>query len=149
MGKVPVGPGTRVTLSFSLTLSSGEEIDATRGATFEVGDGNLLPGFETAIFGLVAGDSQCIEIPAEQGFGEPREENRQSMKSQHFAGMDLEMGLVVSFADPEGNELPGVVTEIRQDYVTVDFNHPLAGKDLLFDVTIEDVEQISNDIVRM
>ena len=64
---VPVGPGTRVQLVFSLALESGEVIDATgnKGAEFTVGDGNLLPGFEKALFGLKAGAKKRIKIDAE------------------------------------------------------------------------------------
>lgn len=148
MPKVPVGPGTKVTLSFTLSLPNGEEIDSSDRATFEVGDGSLLPGFEKAMFGLGEGDSERLEIPAAHGFGDSREENRQKMKVQGFAGMELHEGLVVSFADVEGNELPGVVAEFDDRYVVVDFNHPLAGRDLIFSVEIHKVEQVSNEIAR-
>jgi len=80
MPKVPVGPGTKVTLKFSLSLSSGETIDQTESATFEVGDGSLLPGFESAIFGMKAGESASFEIEARHAFGEPNEDNVHKIK---------------------------------------------------------------------
>jgi FKBP-type peptidyl-prolyl cis-trans isomerase SlpA len=140
-----VGPNTRVTLHFSVLLASGEEVDTTRRskpATFTVGDGSLLPGFEQALFGLSAGADEQLRIPAADGFGELREENLRFMPIGQF-GPDVvpEPGLVVSFAGP-GGELPGVVRSIEGDLVVVDFNHPLAGKDLIFDVSILKVEQI-------
>ena len=112
MAEVPVGPGTRVTLKFSLSLATGETIDQAESATFEVGDGSLLPGFESAIFGMKAGESASLEIEARHGFGEPNEDNVHRMKRINFNDMNLDEGLVVSFKDGEGNELPGVVKKV-------------------------------------
>jgi FKBP-type peptidyl-prolyl cis-trans isomerase SlpA len=140
-----VGPDTRVTLHFSILLESGEEVDSTRRsrpATFTVGDGSLLPGFERALFGLSAGADEQLHIFARDGFGEQREENLRFMpRAQFAADVAPEPGLVVSFAGP-GGELPGVVRSIEGDLVVVDFNHPLAGKNLIFDVSILKVEPI-------
>jgi len=140
-----VGPDTRVTLHFSILLESGEEIDSTRRsrpATFTVGDGSLLPGFEQALFGLSAGADEQLRIAAQDGFGEQREENLRFMPIAQFASNVVpEPGLVVSFAGP-GGELPGVVRSIEGDLVVVDFNHPLAGKTLIFDVSILKVEPL-------
>ena len=148
---VPVGPGTRVTMSFSLSLADGELIDSTHGqsATFSVGDGTLLPGFEAAMFGMKAGDSGRLEISAANGFGLPNEDNVHRLRKTMF-GADIELveGLVVSFADGEGSERPGVVTRLFEEVVEVDFNHPLAGRDLVFEVDIVEVSQVSNEIVR-
>ena len=71
VSKVPVGPGVKVTLRFKLKMSDGALVDETgnKPATFIVGDGNLLPGFEKAMFGLHAGASEAFKIPAEAGFG--------------------------------------------------------------------------------
>ena len=148
MSEVLVGPGTRVTFKFALSLHDGQTIDQVQSATFEVGDGSLLPGFELAIFGMRKGESASLDIEAKNAFGEPNEENVHKMKQMHFDGIDLVEGLVVSFKDGEGNELPGVVREIGDNLVTVDFNHPLAGKDLQFQVEIFSVERISNVIAR-
>jgi len=141
----PVGPNTRVTLHFSLLLESGEEIDTTRRtrpATFTVGDGSLLPGFERALFGLTAGADDQLRIPATDGFGEQREDNLRFMPASQFGnGVVPEPGLVVSFAGP-GGELPGVVRSIEGDLVVVDFNHPLAGKTVIFDVSILQVDPV-------
>jgi len=138
-----VAPNTRVTLHFSLLLKSGEEIDSTRRgrpATFTVGDGSLLPAFERALFGLSAGADEQFHIAAADAFGDPREENVRLIPRSQFDGeMTLEPGVVVSFA-AAGGELPGVVRSLQGDLVVVDFNHPLAGRDLVFDVTILQVE---------
>lgn len=147
----PIGPGTRVMLYFSLSLGTGELVDSTgdKPAVFMVGDGNLLPGFENAIFGLTAGTSRSVLVTAEKGFGPRNSENVQMMKRGDF-GSDIELseGLMVSFADPQKSELPGVVRRILGDMVEVDFNHPLAGRDITFEVEIVSVEQVSNEIAR-
>ena len=152
MNSVPIGPGTRVTLIFKLALANGDLIDSTgdESATFEVGDGSLLPGFESVMYGMKAGDSAELPIAAEQGFGVPNDENVHMMKRTLFeVSQDLVGGLVVSFADGEGGERPGVVNRLFDDLVEVNFNHPLAGQDLLFSVQIKQVEQISDEILRM
>lgn len=129
-----------VTLHFSLTLEDGAVVDSnfeSKPATFVVGDGKLLPGFEQAIFGLVVGDKKAMQIPPEQGFGQPNPNNIQEVKRKTFAeGMELAQGLVVSFADANGGEMPGVIAEIGEEIVKVDFNHPLAGREITFEVEI-------------
>jgi FKBP-type peptidyl-prolyl cis-trans isomerase SlpA len=133
----------RVTLHFSILLPTGEEVDSTRRgkpATFCVGDGNLLPGFEEALFGLQPGDDEQIDIPASSGFGASSPQNVQRLPRTRFAKFEkLEPGLMVSFAAADG-ELPGVVTQIWPGSVEIDFNHPLAGRDLVFDVSILKVQ---------
>jgi FKBP-type peptidyl-prolyl cis-trans isomerase SlpA len=139
-------------LTFKLALPAGDVIDSTGDelATFEVGDGSLLPGFESVMYGMKAGDSAELAIAAEQGFGLPNDENVHMMKRALFeVSQDLVEGLVVSFADGEGGERPGVVNRLFDDLVEVNFNHPLAGQDLLFSVQIKQVEQISDEILRM
>ncbi len=138
-----VAPGMRVTLHFSILLADGEEVDSTRRgkpATFCVGDGNLLPGFEEALFGLQPGDDEQIDIPAARGFGDRSPQSLQRLPRNRFVQFEeLLPGLMVSFAAADG-ELPGVVTQIWPGSVEVDFNHPLAGRDLVFDVSILKVQ---------
>ncbi|HIL95188.1 MAG TPA: peptidylprolyl isomerase, partial [Pseudomonadales bacterium] len=131
---VPIGPGTRVNLIFSLRLESGEVIDSTgdKGAEFTVGDGNLLPGFETAMFGLKIGAKKRLRVEPENGFGRSNPENIQRIKRSQFKlNMELAPGLMMSFADAQNTELPGVILSVDDDYVEIDFNHPLSGKTLL------------------
>ncbi|ABD81824.1 FKBP-type peptidyl-prolyl cis-trans isomerase [Saccharophagus degradans] len=139
-----VGAGMEVTLHFALTLEDGAVVDSnfeSKPATFVVGDGKLLPGFEQAIFGLIAGDKKAMHIPPEQGFGQPNPNNIQEVKRKVFAAdMELAQGLVVSFADANGGEMPGVIAEIGEEIVKVDFNHPLAGREITFEVEIVSVK---------
>ncbi|MCP1618397.1 FKBP-type peptidyl-prolyl cis-trans isomerase SlpA [Pseudomonas sp. SLBN-26] len=134
-----IGPDREVTLNFAIKLENGDVVDSTFGkqpATFKVGDGNLLPGFENALFGLKAGDRRELPISPEQGFGQPNEQNVQVMPRGQFQDMELSEGLLIIFNDAANAELPGVVKAFDADRVTIDFNHPLAGKTLRFEVEI-------------
>lgn len=145
MTTVLVGQGARVSLHFTIELENGEVVDSTREkspATFEYGDGNLLPGFEQALLGLAAGDKTRVRIAPEQGFGMRNPNNLQRYLVSDFKDMELEPGLMISFSDPSQAGLPGIVDSIDGDRVTIDFNHPLAGKMLYFDVEITAVELI-------
>lgn len=139
------GPDTRVTLHFAVRLMDGTEMDSTfsrEPASFVWGDESLLPGFERALLGLKAGDRRSVYIEAEQGFGAWNPDNVQRFREDEFADdMDLTPGVVVSFRDAAGTELPGVITRKEDNWVTVDFNHPLAGRDLTFEVEIVAVER--------
>ncbi|WP_407312407.1 peptidylprolyl isomerase [Pseudomonas sp. nanlin1] len=134
-----IGQNTEVTLHFALNLENGDTVDSTfdkAPATFKVGDGNLLPGFEAAIFGFKAGDRRTVTVLPENAFGQPNPQNVQVMPRSQFEGMELSEGLLVIFNDAANTELPGVVKGFDEAEVTVDFNHPLAGKTLSFEVEI-------------
>ena len=144
--KQKIQMGSRISLHFALLMPGGEEIDTTRRgkpAALTLGDGNLLPGFESALLGLSAGDDAQLIVPAEQAFGERVEANVRLLAKTLFAEFTseepLEPGLVVSFQAPDG-ELPGVVEAVYEDTVQVDSNHPLSGSDITFDVSILSVE---------
>ena len=138
-----IGAATQVTLHFAIKLDNGDVVDSTfdkEPATFTVGDGSLLPGFEQALYGLKAGDKRSLPIGPEQGFGQGNPQNIQVMPRAQFADMELSEGLLIIFNDAANAELPGVVKAFDANQVTIDFNHPLAGKDLTFDVEIIDVK---------
>ena len=145
MTDIRIGPDKEVTLHFALKLENGDVVDSTfdkQPATFTFGDGNLLPGFELALQGLKAGDKRSLRIEPEHGFGQPNPQNVQVMPRGQFEGMELSEGLMVIFQDAAKGELPGVVSRFDAQQVTVDFNHPLAGKVLTFEVEILDVKAV-------
>jgi len=135
-----IASGTRVTLHFAIKLEDGSIVDSTFGgnpATFEVGDGSLLPGFEQVLVGEKVGAKKEFSLNPEQGFGVCNEASIQRIpRTQFSSDLDLKEGLVISFADAGRNELPGVVKSLDDDMVEVDFNHPLAGRNLLFEVEV-------------
>ncbi|MNQ94398.1 FKBP-type 16 kDa peptidyl-prolyl cis-trans isomerase [compost metagenome] len=140
-----IGPDMEVTLHFAIKLDNGDVVDSTfekQPATFKVGDGNLLPGFESVLFGLKTGDKRVLAIEPEQGFGQPNPQNLQVMPRDQFKDMELSEGLLIIFNDAANAELPGVVKLVDDTHVTVDFNHPLAGKPLSFEVEILSVRPV-------
>jgi FKBP-type peptidyl-prolyl cis-trans isomerase SlpA len=140
-----IGQNTEVTLHFALRLENGDTVDSTfdkAPATFKVGDGSLLPGFEMSIFGFKAGDKRTVKVLPENAFGQSNPQNVQIIARSQFQGMDLSDGLLVIFNDAANTELPGVVKEFDDAQVTIDFNHPLAGKTLSFEVEIFEVKAL-------
>ena len=144
MNLVSVSEGTRVFLNFSVSLEDGSEVDTNFGGdsvNFVIGDGSLLPGFERLLFGMSPGERQMFVVSPENAFGQPNDNNVQVLPRDQFdEDSDLEVGLVYSFADASGGEVPGMVVSFDDSEVTVDFNHPLSGRTILFDVLIHRVE---------
>lgn len=136
-----VQQGSQVTLFFSVSLIDGELVDSNfdrEPATFQFGDGNMLPGFEQQLLGRLAGEELEVVLGPEQAFGAVNEGNIHRLPRSRFTQFldeeyeELQPGTVISFKDPAGFDLPGVIKEKFDATVVVDFNHPLAGKEILF-----------------
>ena len=133
--------GTSVTLHFSLALENGHIVDSNfegNPATFSVGDGNLLPGFESSLLGLEVGDEREFIIYPENAFGQHNAQNVQAVDRGNFDESELEIGSILSFQNGDG-ELPGVIIALEENQVMVDFNHPLSGKNIVFQVKIVEI----------
>lgn len=147
MNDLKIGEGTQVTLHFALRLEDGQPVDSTferDPALLVIGDGNLPEGFEACIHGLKAGDREAFTVLPEKAFGQHNPSNVQMLSRSDFANIDeLQVGMILGFTDKAGGELPGVIAEINDQQVQVDFNHPLAGRTLTFEVEIIDVAPVS------
>ena len=134
-----IAQGSQVSLHFSVSLENGMEIDNTRSrtepVTLTVGDGNLLEGFEKALLGLRAGDRRTVHLPPEDAFGPWNPDNIQTFDTVKF-GARPELNQVVEFEDKAKTTLAGVVKSVTDDITEVDFNHPLAGRNVVFEVEI-------------
>jgi FKBP-type peptidyl-prolyl cis-trans isomerase SlpA len=139
-----VGKGKRITLHFALKLEGGELVDSTfdkMPATFDFGDGNLPDNFCNLLTGMKAGDKAEFKVMPEQAFGQYNPNNVQRIKKDQFEEIELlQPGMMILFLDASKSEVPGVVAEIEDTHVVVDFNHPLAGKILFFEAEIIRVE---------
>lgn len=137
---ITIGPGSEVTLFFTLSLPDGTVADCTdenEPITFTMGDGSLIEGLEMMLYGLKAGDKQCLSIEPIDAFGYPDEESIHIMPREEFdESFKLEEGLIIEFETPSGEGIPGTIKEISDKEVTVDFNHPCAGFVVTFDVEI-------------
>lgn len=144
-----IQPGSRVTMHFSITLEDGLVAEDTGGEeplVFVMGDGTLVEGLELALYGLQAGDRQQLRLEPGQAFGYRDPDNVHTLPRSDFpVDMNLQPGAIVGFTTPGGDELPGAVLALDDDAVQVDFNHPLAGHTLTFDVHILAVESSATD----
>ena len=136
---------SEVTLHFSLALPDGTEAISTfddEPMSITMGDGNFMPGMEMAIYGLKEGDEQSITLTPEQAYGYPDAQLIHELPVTDF-GEELkpEAGQVIAFTLPNGEETPGMILEIEGDIAKVDFNHPLAGHDVVFVVKILKINQ--------
>jgi len=139
-----IQPGSRVTLHYTLTLVDETVVDSTRESepiTFQVGSGALIEMLESRLIGLRAGEQRRFEISAVQSQLPESAETIQVMARSDFpAELAIESGQVLGFVLPSGEEVPGLLVSISDTEVIVDFSHPLAGRDLIFDVEILAVE---------
>ncbi len=136
-----------VKLHFDIRLKDGTIAESThnigRPMTFTMGDESFSDKMEQALLGLKAGDSKKIMLLPDDAFGQPHPANIYEFPRHRFESLQepLEEGLIIAFTQQNGVELPGVVRKIGQSEVTIDFNHPLAGKVVLFDVEIVEVSE--------
>ena len=141
--KVPIGIASTVTLHLSLTLEDGTVAETTFGdepLEFTMGDETLVHGLELALYGLMPGDVQRLELYPEQAFGVRDPANIHAVPRADFdPGIALKPGVIVGFETDAGDELAGAILSLDEESVEVDFNHPLAGHTIVFDVEIIDV----------
>jgi FKBP-type peptidyl-prolyl cis-trans isomerase SlpA len=146
-----IGDNCEVILHFDLKLSDGSAADSTRvnnkPAKMVMGDGSLTKNFEDCLRGLQAGDRKEFSLAAVDAFGMPNPDNIYYLDRTKFdADADLQEGMIMGFAQPDGSELPGIIRGVSPLSVTVDFNHPLAGQDVVFDVEIIEVRQTDGEL---
>ncbi|MDH5190307.1 MAG: FKBP-type peptidyl-prolyl cis-trans isomerase [Gammaproteobacteria bacterium] len=138
-----IQPDSEVVMYFTLKLEDGTIADSTEDEEpmqFTMGDGSMIPGLERSLYGLQTGEKQSVRIGPDDAFGQRDPENIRAMKREEFpADMALEPGVVIEFDTPTGESIAGMITEVQTDTVNVDFNHPLAGHEVTFDVEIVDI----------
>lgn len=135
--------GDEVKFHYTVKLEDGGVVETTRGGeplSFTVGSERLLPGLEEAILGLKKGDRKEVTIPPEKGFGKRREELLKEVPRSMFKeGAELSRGAWIELRPIAGPPRLAVIHEVKEDTVVLDFNHPLAGRTLTFDIEIVDV----------
>lgn len=135
--------GDTVQVHYTGRLEDGTIFDSSTGGDplqFTIGEGTIIPGFEKAIVGKSEGDTVQVSIPPEEAYGPYRDELLVSIgKDRIPSDMDLAAGQQVQLHTPSGQPVPATVTEVTEDGVTVDANHPLAGKTLHFEISLVSV----------
>ena len=138
-------PGDTVRLHYTGRLRDGSVFDSSAGGeplSFTLGAGDVIPGFDRGVTGMAEGDERTIEIPAEEAYGEYRDDLAvQVDRRQLPPGLEPEVGQRLQVGMEDGGVLEVVVTEVGDEAVTLDANHPLAGEDLVFDIALVEVQK--------
>lgn len=136
-----------VLVHFTLKLEDGSTAESTRNngkpALFSLGDGSLSEGLESHLLGLTMGEKKSFSLTADDAFGQSSPDLIQYFSRRDFtqAG-EPEIGAIMLFSGMDGNEMPGVIREISGDSITVDFNHPLAGQTIHFEVEVLEIDPV-------
>tara|TARA_R110001583_G_scaffold195326_1_gene371710 strand:- start:663 stop:1097 length:435 start_codon:yes stop_codon:yes gene_type:complete len=139
-----VEEGTTVKVHYKGTLEDGTEFDNSRerGDTleFQVGSGQLIKGFDTAVTGMGLGEVRTVTIPPSDAYGEVQTDAfRDYPRGMFSADVELEVGGVIQGSGPQGEPLMAKVTGLTDALVTLDHNHPLAGQDLTFEIELIEI----------
>ena len=135
-----INQNSHVTLHYRIALTDGTELESSFGdeaLEFIMGEDTLTEGMELALLNLKTGDKQTITLTPEQTYGQRDPDNIHDLNPADFpADMTPEKGQVIAFDTPAGDDINGIVVDVQKDKVSVDFNHPLSGNDLVFEVEI-------------
>lgn len=135
--------GDTVRVHYNGTLKNGTQFDSSREAEpleFKIGEGRIIPGFESAVVGMAPGDSKKVEIPSNEAYGPRREELTQEVdRSRLPSDLEVQQGMQLQATGPNEQPLVVTVAEVKPESVVLDANHPLAGEDLTFDIELVEV----------
>ncbi len=136
--------GDSVKIHYTGTLDDGTQFDSSAGRdplAFELGSGQVIPGFDKAVDGMTVGDSKTVNIPAEDAYGPHQTAMVQDVpKSALPDDMEPAEGMGLQAQGPDGQLVNLVITDVKEESITVDGNHPLAGKALNFDIELVSVD---------
>jgi peptidylprolyl isomerase len=136
-------PGDTVKVHYTGKLEDGTVFDTSTDSDplqFTIGDGQIIPGFEQAVVGMNSGESKTIKVPVDEAYGPHREEMVLVVdRNQLPADLIPEVGQQLQNRQPDGQTIVVTVTDVSESSVTVDANHPLAGKDLTFDIQLVEI----------
>lgn len=135
--------GDKVRVHYKGTLDSGEVFDSSyegEPLEFVLGEGKLIPAFEKAVDGMEVGEKKEIKIPYQEAYGEKRQELMLDVpKTELPEGLDPQIGMQFQLNTPTGQTIVAELVEVKEDSVVLDANHPLAGKDLNFEIELVEI----------
>ncbi len=138
-----VAPGVKVKMDYTLTVD-GEQIETSQGEApleYTQGSGMIIPGLEKALEGMKVGETKKVTVKPEEGYGPVIPEMIVDLPKDKLAeGVVPEKDMILQFPTQDGNMIIGRVVEVMENDIKVDFNHPLAGKELTFDIKIVGLE---------
>lgn len=135
--------GDTVKVHYTGKLEDGTVFDSSiekEPLTFTLGEGNMIKGFESAVLGMQVGDSKTAVIVSDEAYGQRNEEMVVEVPANNVPeNISPEVGQQLAIQQPDGRTIPVTVTQVDEEKVTLDANHPLAGKDLVFDIQLVDI----------
>lgn len=139
-----VKAGDTVRIHYTGTLNDGTVFDSSQGREpleFTVGSGEIIPGLDNALPGMSVGEEKSVAIPADDAYGQPDPNGRQEVpRAQIPEDIPLDPGTALQMQMPDGRAVPVTVAEVTEEVVVLDANHPLAGKDLNFDIEMVEIK---------
>lgn len=145
-----VKQGDKVKVHYHGKLTDGTTFDSSEGRSpleFEVGSGAVIPGFDNGVMGMSVGEKRTINIPADEAYGQKHDELIMDFPKDRFPeDMNPEVGMELMMNNGAGQQFPVVIIDVKDDNVTLDANHRLAGQDLVFDIELVDIETQSRII---
>ncbi|MDR9394139.1 FKBP-type peptidyl-prolyl cis-trans isomerase [Roseovarius sp. SYSU LYC5161] len=138
-----VQSGDTVRIHYKGTLSDGETFDSSEGRDpleFTVGSGQIIPGLDQALPGMAVGEKKTVEVPADDAYGQVDPNARQAVPRADIPeDIPLDLGTRLQVQTPQGEPMPVTVVEVTDEQVTLDANHPLAGRDLTFAIELVEI----------
>ena len=135
--------GDTVKVHYHGRLTDGTTFDSSAGREpleFQVGSGMVIPGFDNGVEGMQVGEKKTIQIPVAEAYGPKNPDMIVAFPVSEFPeDMELEVGMRLNMTNSEGHVIPVVVTEIGDENIMLDANHPLAGEDLVFDIELVEI----------
>ncbi|MFC1753883.1 peptidylprolyl isomerase [Thermoproteota archaeon] len=141
---MPVKKGDTVKIEYEGTFDDGTVFDSSEKAgkplEFEVGAGKVIPGFENAVIGMDKGQEKKVKIQPEEAYGHPNPELVKKVPREQLPKEELKQGMLLVMNLPNGMQLPAKIAELDDKEVTLDLNHPMAGKILNFKIKVVEIK---------
>jgi len=135
--------GDKVKVHYHGKLTNGETFDSSAGREpleFEIGAGSVIKGFDEGVNGMKVGEKRTINIPVDEAYGQRSEDMLIEFPKDRFPkDMEIKEGMQLMMSNGTGQNIPVIVTEVKDDAVILDANHPLAGEDLIFDIELVEI----------
>ena len=145
MTQLKAAQGDTVRVHYEGFLEDGNLFGSSRKSgplEFTIGEKTLIPAFENAVVGMEEGDTKTVSVPPEDAFGERREELVRTIdKDQLPSHIDPQIGKVLEIHAEEGENVRAQITDVTEDRLTIDANHPLAGKKVTFEIELVEIEK--------
>ena len=141
---MPVKDGNTVKVHYKGTLDDGSVFDSSEGKApldFKIGEGKIIPGFEKGVLGMEKGEKKTIKIPCGEAYGPIRPEAMADIPQKDLPeDMKPEVGQMLQMGKEDGQMFIAQVIKVTEDKITIDANHPLAGKDLTFELEVVEIK---------